>query len=141
VLLDTLLSPLCDIADVMLPGATWVEKSGTFENARNMLQAFEQAIPPIEACKSEGQLVLDMQAVLDGREVPDEAVKPMVLETTRGQVAAGVQVAVPFGPVYNAADTRREMARTFSPLNVFDTEVAMAPSEPSPQSAMAMVEI
>lgn len=141
VLLDTLLSPLCDLADVMLPGATWVEKSGTFENARNMLQAFEQAIPPIEACKSEGQLVLDMLAVLDGREVPDEAVKPMVLETTRGQVAAGVQVAVPFGPVYNAADTRREMARTFSPLNVFDTEVAMAPSEPSPQSAMAMVEI
>lgn len=141
VLLDTLVNPLCDRADVVLPGATWVEKSGTFENAKSMLQAFEQAIPVVEAAKSEGQLALDLWAVLDGREMPGEAVRPMMLETTRGQVAAGVQVAVPFGTIFNAADVRREMARTYPALSVFESGVSMPPSEPSPQTDMAMVEL
>jgi NADH-quinone oxidoreductase subunit G len=60
VLIDTLLSRLVDEADVVLPGATWAEKSGTFENARGMLQAFEEAIPVIELAKAEGQLALDL---------------------------------------------------------------------------------
>ena len=141
VLLDTLVNPLCDRADVVLPGASWVEKSGTFENARNVLQAFEQAIPPIEAAKSEAQLALDLWAVLDGREMPGESIRPVMIETTRGQVAAGAQVAVPFGAVFNAADVRREMARANSALSVFEGGVAMPPAEPSPQSDMAMVEL
>jgi NADH-quinone oxidoreductase subunit G len=60
VLIDTLSSRLVDEADVVLPGATWLEKSGTFQNARNMLQAFEQAIPVIEMAKPEGQLALEL---------------------------------------------------------------------------------
>jgi NADH-quinone oxidoreductase subunit G len=60
VLIDTLLSRLVDEADVVLPGATWAEKSGTFENARGVLQAFEEAIPVIELAKPEGQLALDL---------------------------------------------------------------------------------
>ncbi|MCX5690712.1 MAG: molybdopterin-dependent oxidoreductase, partial [Planctomycetota bacterium] len=59
VLIDTLLNPLVDRADIVIPGATFAEKSGTYENARNLLQAFEQAIPVIEMAKSEGQIATD----------------------------------------------------------------------------------
>jgi NADH-quinone oxidoreductase subunit G len=64
VLIDTLPNRLSETADVLLPGATWVEKSGTFENARNRLQSFDQAIPVIELAKTEGQIALDLMGVL-----------------------------------------------------------------------------
>jgi NADH-quinone oxidoreductase subunit G len=60
VLIDTLPSTASDHAEVILPGATWVEKSGSFENAENRQQHFEQAIPVIELAKTEGQIALDL---------------------------------------------------------------------------------
>ncbi|MBH05333.1 MAG: ferredoxin [Phycisphaeraceae bacterium] len=62
VLIDTLLNPFTAKADVVLPSATWVEKSGTFENVNNRLQAFDQAISIIEMAKSEGQIAMDLAA-------------------------------------------------------------------------------
>lgn len=62
ILIDTLPSDLSAKPDVLLPGATWVEKAGTFENANNRLQSFEQAIPVIELAKNEGQIALDLMA-------------------------------------------------------------------------------
>jgi len=41
-MIDTLANSLSARADVLLPGATWAEKSGTFENANNLLQSFDQ---------------------------------------------------------------------------------------------------
>jgi NADH-quinone oxidoreductase subunit G len=38
--------PLCEIADVVLPGATPAEKSGTWTNLQGRLQRIEQAFPP-----------------------------------------------------------------------------------------------
>lgn len=61
-LIDTLPNRLTGKADVVLPAATWVEKAGTFENANGRLQAFEQAIQPIEFVRSEGQIALDLMA-------------------------------------------------------------------------------
>jgi NADH-quinone oxidoreductase subunit G len=81
-LIDTLASPLGDRADVVLPGATWVEKAGTFENAKGRLQAFDRAIDPIDFAKSEAQIALDLAAM-----------------------GAGAAPAV-----YNAALTRQRMA-------------------------------
>jgi len=43
-LIDALETPIAADADVLIPGATWAEKSGTFENVKGRLQAFEQAI-------------------------------------------------------------------------------------------------
>ena len=37
ILIDTLLNDLTDRCDVFLPGATWAEKAGTFENCNNVL--------------------------------------------------------------------------------------------------------
>lgn len=62
VLIDTLPNAIADSADVILPGATWLEKQGTFENANGRLQTFEQAIPVIELAKPEGQIALDLLA-------------------------------------------------------------------------------
>ena len=58
--IDTLPSKLHEKCDVVLPGATWAEKEGCFENHRHRLQSFEQAIPVIELAKPEGQIALDL---------------------------------------------------------------------------------
>ncbi len=62
VLLDTLAGDLAGKADVLLPTSTWAEKAGTFENAAGRLQAFEQAIAPLELTRPEGQVALDLLA-------------------------------------------------------------------------------
>jgi len=141
VLIDTLDGPLCGTADVVIPGATWVEKAGTFENARGMLQAFEQAIPVIELAKSEGQIGLDLVAVLDGVPVTVDGAEAIVVNTSPGQVAAGAEVARARGRAFNAATTRGEMAQAFPALGVFATGVQMPPVEPRQQPDMQMVEL
>lgn len=122
--IDTLSSNLTDRADVVIPGATWVEKAGTFENVKGMLQAFEQAIPVIELAKSEGQIALDMMALLDGNAAGEEVVEPIVVQSTLAQVAAGTQIARPLGKAFNAANIRQEMAATSSALSAFVTDVS-----------------
>lgn len=62
VLIDTLPTRLSGRADVLLPTATWVEKAGCFENADNRIQAFEQAVAPVEFARSEGQIGIDLLA-------------------------------------------------------------------------------
>ena len=62
IVIDTLPNAITEKATVLLPGATWAEKAGTFENAKGMLQSFERAIPVIELAKPEGQIALDLQA-------------------------------------------------------------------------------
>lgn len=69
ILIDTLPNALTDIADVVIPGATWMEKTGTFENVNNRLQTFSRAINPIDYCKSEAQIALDLEADRSGDDV------------------------------------------------------------------------
>lgn len=83
-LIDTLQNKLVERANVVIPGATWIEKAGCFENAAGRIQAFERAIAPIDFCKGEAQIALDLSAVRTGE-------------------SAGV---------YDAAATRRDMAQT-----------------------------
>jgi NADH-quinone oxidoreductase subunit G len=64
VLIDTLAGSLIGHADVVLPGAVWLEKAGTFENVNNQLQAFAQAVLPPETAKPEGQIGLDLLTAL-----------------------------------------------------------------------------
>lgn len=66
VLIDTLPNALTESCNVVLPGATWMEKSGTFENATGCLQSFKQAIRPKRWSKSEAQIGIDLLAVLRG---------------------------------------------------------------------------
>ncbi len=61
-LIDTLPTDLTPKVDVLLPGATWAEKTGCFENANGRIQHFEQAIPVLEGARPEGQIALDLFA-------------------------------------------------------------------------------
>ncbi|MBY0263077.1 MAG: molybdopterin-dependent oxidoreductase, partial [Phycisphaerales bacterium] len=94
VLIDTLATPLADAADVVLPSCTWLEKAGSFQNAKDLLQAFEQAIPPVESAKSEGQIALDLAAVLKGSLAVVEGETVVITpDTTEGSTSAVPSIA------------------------------------------------
>ena len=65
-LVDTLPTALTGMAEVVLPGAAWVEKSGTFENAKGRLQGFDRAIVPVDFAKAECQIAVDLAADREG---------------------------------------------------------------------------
>ena len=67
ILFDTLENLLVEQAAVFLPTATWMEKAGSFQSASDRVQAFERAIQPIDYCKSESQISIDLVAELEGR--------------------------------------------------------------------------
>ena len=140
VLIDTHETSLAQGADVVLPGATWVEKAGTFENAKGLLQAFEQAIPVIELAKNEGQLALDLMAELANVPVKAAEATWHVIETTKGQVAASVETAPPRATSYNAGSVRTEMAARTG-LGVFGTGVSMPVQEAVVRSDMPLVQL
>ncbi len=113
ILIDTLANKLANSADVVIPGATWMEKSGTFENINNRLQAFERAIEPIDYCKSEAQIALDMLAILTDNAEPER---------------------------FNAANVRMRMAADHE-LAIFTNEVHMPAGEEPVESDMQLVEL
>lgn len=126
-IIDTLSSDLTDAADVVIPGATFAEKAGTFENRSGVLQAFAQAIPVIELAKAEGQIALDLMSMLEGRPDRDENYRVIMVESTRGQVAAGAQTATPRAEAFDAGAVRARMAGV-SGLEMFASKVSL-PSE------------
>ncbi|HYE63595.1 MAG TPA: 2Fe-2S iron-sulfur cluster-binding protein [Phycisphaerales bacterium] len=141
VLIDTLYTPLVDRADIVLPGATWAEKAGTFENARNMLQSFHQAIPVIEVAKSEGQIALDMLAVLQGAPPVVDGVASVVVVSTWAQVPAGREVVLPRAETFNAGNIRHQMAQSHGDLGVFVSNVSQPVVEVAQSADMQMVEL
>lgn len=143
-LIDTLGSRLRETADVVLPAATFAEKAGTFENTRNMLQAFEQSIPCQHESKSEGQIASDMLAILAGEELqtPHFTTASFVVDEGPGQVPSSDDViALPRAALFNAATVRGEMATTHTALSVMVTDVTTPPEARKVESDMAMVEL
>ncbi len=47
-------------ADVILPGASFLEKSGTFTNGERRVQAVRQVVKPIAGAKPDGQIIVDI---------------------------------------------------------------------------------
>jgi len=113
VVVDTLPSALTDAADVVLPSATWAEKAGTFQSARNAVQAFEQAIPVREGAKADAQIGLDLLAAVTG-----------------GTPA-----------LYNAANIRAQMAAESPALADLAAAVKPATTVTELTADMAMVEL
>lgn len=141
VLIDTLSSSLMESCDIVLPGATFAEKSGTFENARNQIQTFEQAIPVIQLAKSEGQIALDLMATLEGKGSGLETIVPVIVQSSLGQVAAGTQVALPRAVMFEAADVRREMAAVNPGLRVFVEQVSTPESQPVREGDLKVIDL
>jgi NADH-quinone oxidoreductase subunit G len=57
---DILPGKLADSADVLLPGALWAEKDGSFENYVGKVQPFAAAVPPPEGVRREGDTYLNL---------------------------------------------------------------------------------
>jgi NADH-quinone oxidoreductase subunit G len=112
ILLDTLESQLSRRADVLLPTTTWVEKSGTFEDVHGRLQAFERAIEPIDYCKSEAQIAIDLLADLSGESLG----------------------------YFNPANVRERMAK-LSGLEMFINDVSLPVLDTSLDSDMQLIEL
>ena len=110
--MDTIEGPLNDVCDVVMPGSAWVEKAGTFENANNVLQSFEQAIRPAEGTRPEGQTAMAMIATIHGEREG----------------------------IYNAAGVRSEMAAAAPALAMFETDVRMPSGVGLVETDMATVE-
>ncbi|MEZ6243910.1 MAG: molybdopterin-dependent oxidoreductase [Phycisphaerales bacterium] len=144
VVIDTLDSRLTDVADVVLPAASWAEKSGTFENARGRLQAFERAIPPIQFAKTEGQIATDLLELHRGGELdrPSVTAADFVIDEGPGQVPAGdAIVTLPRAALFDAGATRAEMASAIDALRVFATDVHLPPAPRQRKPDMEMVEL
>ncbi len=141
VLIDTHDRRAREKADVVIPGATWAEKAGTFENARNMLQAFEQAIPAIEGSTAEGQIALDLLSRVQGEPVGAVETTFVRVDEGPGQVPTGREIRRQSSRLFNAADVRREMAETNDRLGVFVTEVSLPVTDVQHVGDMEMVEL
>jgi formate dehydrogenase major subunit len=48
------------MADVILPGASFLEKSGTFTNGERRIQRVNKVVEPIAGTKSDGQIMVDI---------------------------------------------------------------------------------
>jgi anaerobic selenocysteine-containing dehydrogenase len=72
---DLFLSETAALADVVLPGATWGEKTGTFTNADRTVHLSEQAVDPPGEARSDFSIFLDYARRMDFR---DRAGEPLV---------------------------------------------------------------
>jgi NADH-quinone oxidoreductase subunit G len=144
VLIDTLPGRLIDAADVVLPGATWAEKAGTFENHRGLLQAFDPAIPPM--ARTEGQIAHDLLAaagvdafIAARPESNFRRPDVVVVDDGPGQVPQATEVELPRGLLFSAPQVRTRMATAGMPE--FATDVALPPKAARKGGDMRVVEL
>jgi len=57
---EIFMTPTAQMADVVLPGASFLEKSGTFTNGERRIQRVNQVVEPIEGSKPDGQIVVEL---------------------------------------------------------------------------------
>ena len=69
-------------ADVILPGASFLEKSGTFTNGERRVQAVRQVVKPIEGAKPDGQIIVDIMNKM-GYPQPDYTPEGMLEEISQ----------------------------------------------------------
>ena len=69
-------------ADVVLPGASFLEKSGTFTNGERRIQRVNQVVEPVGDAKVDGQIVIDVMNRL-GYKQPDYDAKTMLEEISQ----------------------------------------------------------
>lgn len=69
-------------ADVILPGASFLEKSGTFTNGERRVQAVRQVVEPVEGSKPDGQIIVDIMNRM-GYNQPDYTPEGMLEEISQ----------------------------------------------------------
>ena len=66
---ELFMSATAEMADVLLPAASYFEKNGTFTNGERRVQRVNKVVEPIGNCKADGQIIIDMMYKL-GYEQP-----------------------------------------------------------------------
>jgi formate dehydrogenase major subunit len=67
---EIFMTKTAELADVILPGASFLEKEGTFTNGERRIQRVNKVVEPLEGTKPDGQIVIDMMNRM-GYEHPD----------------------------------------------------------------------
>jgi len=67
---EIFMSETAKMADVVLPGTTFLEKSGTFTNTERRVQQVNAAVKPLQGTKTDGQIIVEMMRKL-GFDQPD----------------------------------------------------------------------
>ena len=57
---ELFMSATAEMADVVLPAASYFEKNGTFTNGERRVQRVNKVVESIGNCKSDGQIIIDM---------------------------------------------------------------------------------
>ncbi len=70
------------LADVVLPGASFLEKSGTFTNGERRVQRVNQVLPPIGNARVDGQIIVDIMNRM-GYEQPPYTAPGVLAEVAR----------------------------------------------------------
>ncbi|GLX80435.1 formate dehydrogenase subunit alpha [Thalassotalea insulae] len=61
---EIFLSETAKMADVVLPGSSFLEKSGTFTNGERRIQKVNAVVTPKDGCKTDGQIIVEMMNAL-----------------------------------------------------------------------------
>ncbi|MFT4523024.1 MAG: formate dehydrogenase major subunit [Bacteroidia bacterium] len=69
-------------ATVLLPGASFLEKEGTFTNGERRIQRVNKVVEPIPGCKPDGQIIIDVMNRM-GYDQPDYTAKGMLEEISQ----------------------------------------------------------
>jgi formate dehydrogenase major subunit len=59
---ELFLTPTAELAHVVLPGASFLEKDGTFTNGERRIQRVRQALPPLAGLRADWQVLRDLMA-------------------------------------------------------------------------------
>jgi formate dehydrogenase major subunit/formate dehydrogenase alpha subunit len=57
---DLYLTETAQLADVVLPAASFAEKDGTITNSERRVQLLRRAIPPIDGCRTDADIIIDL---------------------------------------------------------------------------------
>lgn len=76
---EIFLSETAKLADVVLPGTSFLEKTGTFTNGERRIQQVNAAVAPRPGCKTDGQILIDMMNHL-GLDLPDFDIDTVLTE-------------------------------------------------------------
>jgi len=123
-------SETAKMADVVLPGTSFLEKSGTFTNGERRIQKVNAAVKPLNGCKTDGQIIVEMmrelgyaQADYDAAEVLKEVadVVPFFKGVTwKGLGTQGLQWPVNADGVDTQILHKKEFSRGKGKFHYFD---------------------
>ena len=79
---ELFMTPTAELATVILPGASFLEKDGTFTNGERRIQRVNKVVEPIEGTKPDGQIIVDIMNRM-GYEQPDYTADGMLQEISQ----------------------------------------------------------